>query len=64
MPPKHKRADVKLWIRDRRMRVGVPPEGSSPRAQQEAGLNDDVRADPSQGEGEPLRKGDGASPLA
>jgi multimeric flavodoxin WrbA len=64
VPPKHKWADVKLWIRDRSMRVGVPPEGSSPRAQQEAGLNDDVRADPSQGEGERLRNGDGARPPA
>jgi hypothetical protein len=40
--PPHKWADVKLWWRDRRMRMGIPPKGSSPREQQERGLNKDV----------------------
>lgn len=48
-PPKHRWADLKLAWRDRRMRAGHPPEGSSPKAQQDAGLNDDVTWRPKAG---------------
>jgi hypothetical protein len=40
--PAHRWADVKLWWRDRRMRLGIPRPGSSPAEQQRLGLNDDV----------------------
>ncbi|HET7436369.1 MAG TPA: NAD(P)H-dependent oxidoreductase [Thermoanaerobaculia bacterium] len=49
-PPKHRFADLKLAWRDRRMRAGHPPHGSSPEAQQELGLNDDVTWSPEAGE--------------
>ncbi len=55
-PPKHRFADAKLGWRDARMRLGHPPAGSSPAAQQELGLNRDVTLRPSKGEGEKLRK--------
>ncbi|MBV8518671.1 MAG: flavodoxin family protein [Acidobacteria bacterium] len=48
-PPKHRFADLKLAWRDRRMRAGHPPHGSSPEAQQERGLNDDVTWRPKAG---------------
>jgi hypothetical protein len=54
-PPAHRRADLKLWLRDRRMRLGIAREGSSPQVQQELGLNDDAVRDPAKGEGERLR---------
>jgi hypothetical protein len=41
-PPSHKLADVKLWWRDKRMRMGIPRKGSSPDEQQKAGLNKDT----------------------
>lgn len=44
--PGHKLADAKLKWREWRMRLGVPPAGSSPRAQQERGLNKDAVLDP------------------
>jgi len=45
-PPKHRWADVKLAWRDRRMRMGFPPVGSSPDEQQDRGLNEDVTLHP------------------
>ena len=55
-PPAHRWADVKLTLRDRWMRLGKPPPGSSPEIQQEEGLNRDVRRDVKEGEGSRLRK--------
>lgn len=55
VPPKHRWADVKLWWRDRRMRVGFPRRGSSPAEQQKLGLNRDATLGPSVGEGKKLR---------
>ena len=49
-------ADVKLTLRDRWMRLGKPPPGSSPDIQQQEGLNQDVRRDVKEGEGSRLRK--------
>lgn len=40
-PPSHRWADLKLALRDRRMRAGHPPAGTSPAKQQNRGLNDD-----------------------
>ena len=40
--PGHKWADAKLKWRTARIAAGVPPAGSSPAAQQEAGLNQDA----------------------
>jgi hypothetical protein len=51
-PPKHGYADLKLKWRDTRMRLGFPPEGSSPEAQQEMGLNRDVTLRPGRSERE------------
>jgi hypothetical protein len=55
-PPGHRWADVKLTIRDRWMRLGKPPEGSSPDEQQRMDLNRDVRRDVKEGEGQRLRR--------
>jgi NADPH-dependent FMN reductase len=55
-PPKHRFADARLGWRDLRMRLGHPPEGSSPAAQQDLGLNRDATLHPARGEGEALRK--------
>jgi hypothetical protein len=49
-PPSHRWADIKLWWRDKTMRVGHPPPGSSPRIQQEAELNRDVTLHPERSE--------------
>jgi len=54
-PPGHRWADIKLTLRDRWMRLGKPPEGSSPDIQQREGLNRDVRRDVKEGEGKRLR---------
>lgn len=54
--PKHKWADLKLAWRDLSMRVGHAPEGSSPRAQHEMGLNRDDQLRPDKGEGKRLRE--------
>ena len=54
--PGHFMRDVKLAWRDVRMRLGHPPEGSSPDEQQELGLNRDVTRHPAKGEGEKLRE--------
>ena len=43
-------ADTKLKWRDTRMRVGIPPEGSSPAEQQRLGLNRDVTLTPGRSE--------------
>ena len=55
-PPGHRWADVKLRLRDRWMRLGKPPAGSSPEVQQREDLNRDVRHDVKEGEGKRLRK--------
>ncbi|MEP7344093.1 MAG: NAD(P)H-dependent oxidoreductase [Gemmatimonadaceae bacterium] len=55
--PSHHLADAKLWWRDRRVRFGNAPEGSSPQVQQDAGLNDDTTWFPQRSEGERLREG-------
>ncbi len=54
--PGHLLEEAKLAWREIRMRFGKPIEGSSPRVQQEQGLNRDVTLRPKQGEGEKLRK--------
>jgi hypothetical protein len=57
--PKHRWADAKLWWRDRRMRLGIAPAGSSPRVQDERGLNQDATWHPARGErGRPAEGGD------
>ena len=53
--PGHRWADLKLGVRDVRMRVGLPPADSSPARQRELGLNDDTTLRPKRGEGERLR---------
>jgi hypothetical protein len=50
-PPRHLWSDVKLGLRELRMRVGRPVPGSSPAAQQRLGLNRDVTLRPKQSEG-------------
>lgn len=55
--PEHKLADAKLAWRSIRMKFGMPPEGSSPAKQQDAGLNQDATLSPAKGEGEKLREG-------
>jgi hypothetical protein len=54
--PGHKLADVKLKFREWRIGLGVPPADSSPRRQQELGLNQDATLTPAKGEGEKLRR--------
>ncbi len=54
-PPSHKWADLKLTWRDRMMRFGHPPLNSSPRKQEEMGINRDATFFPKQGEGSKLR---------
>jgi multimeric flavodoxin WrbA len=49
-PRGHRWADLKLAWRERRIRAGHPPADSSPAAQQEQGLNDDVTWKPRAGE--------------
>ncbi len=55
-PPAHRWNGAKLFWRDLKMRTGHPPEGSSPAAQQELGLNQDATLRPSEGEGKKLRE--------
>ncbi len=50
--PGHRLADLKLKWRDLRMGLGIPPAGSSPRAQQDLGLNRDATLSPKKGEAE------------
>lgn len=54
--PGHRWADVKLAWRSARMRVGRAPAGSSPRAQEELGLNDDAVLRATRSDGERLRE--------
>lgn len=54
--PGHMLADAKLAWRSIRMQFGIPPEGSSPSKQQDAGLNQDETRFPKKGEGERLRE--------
>jgi multimeric flavodoxin WrbA len=54
-PPGHRREDLKLKWREIRMGVGRAPEGSSPRKQEQLGLNQDATLHPKRGEGEKLR---------
>ena len=53
--PGHKWADLKLAWRQTWLRFGRAPEGSSPAAQHELGLNRDARLRAKPGEGERLR---------
>jgi multimeric flavodoxin WrbA len=48
--PGHTWAEIKLGWREARMRVGMPPVGSSPAEQQALGLNKDVTLRPGQSE--------------
>jgi hypothetical protein len=50
--PGHRWAEVKLGWRDVRMRLGIPPAGSSPAIQQRLGINDDVTLRPKESEAE------------
>lgn len=54
--PGHFIEDLQLLWRDRRMRFGMPREGSSPQLQKDEGLNRDVTHSPDKGEGEKLRE--------
>ena len=54
--PGHRWADAKLAWRALRMRVGHAPRGSSPRAQEELGLNEDAVLNRHKSEGERLRE--------
>ena len=54
--PSHLAADMRLKWRDWRMRLGMPPAGSSPAQQQREGLNDDATIRPARSEGERLRR--------
>lgn len=54
--PSHRWAEVKLWWRDKSMRIGHAPEHSSPREQQDLGINRDAVLNPQAGEGERLRR--------
>jgi hypothetical protein len=44
--PGHRWADLKLKWRELRLRLGVPPAGSSPARQQALGLNRDATLSP------------------
>lgn len=55
-PPSHRMADLRLKWREMRMGVGIPPAGSSPARQQQAGLNRDATLRPAEGEGDKLRR--------
>ena len=54
-PPPHRWSGIKLWWRDKKMRVGMAAEGSSPKAQDDLDVNRDVTLDPAKSEGEKLR---------
>lgn len=54
--PGHTAADVKLLWRNAQLSLGIPPSGSSPKEQQEMGLNRDVRLNWHKGEGKKLRE--------
>lgn len=50
VPPKHTWSEIKLGWRDARMRLGIPPKGSSPEKQQKLGLNKDATLFPGKSE--------------
>ncbi|MBC7563866.1 MAG: flavodoxin family protein [Gemmatimonadaceae bacterium] len=54
--PGHRWADAKLKWRGIRMGVGMAPPGSSPAAQEQLELNNDATLNPTQSEGEKLRR--------
>ncbi len=54
-PPPHRKEEMKLWWRDKTMRIGHAPAHSSPREQHEQGLNRDAVLHPAKSEGERLR---------
>ena len=54
-PPKHRWADLKLKWREIRIGAGMPPAGSSPAAQQAAGLNRDATFSPKESTAEDTR---------
>ena len=54
-PPSHRWTSVKLWWRDKKMRIGQAPDGSSPQLQGELAINQDITLTPQKGEGEKLR---------
>jgi hypothetical protein len=51
--PGHRWADLKLKWRDWRLRLGIPPAGSSPAKQQELGLNRDATLSPKKSAADP-----------
>ena len=55
-PPTHRWNSVKLWWRDKKMRVGHAADGSSPKLQDELAINCDITSSPQKGEGIKLRK--------
>ena len=55
-PPGHLRQELKLALRDIKMRAGKPPQGSSPEKQQKLGLNRDATWKPKTSEGKRIRK--------
>ncbi len=55
-PPGHRLADAKLAVRSWRMRLGHARDGSSPRVQDELGLNDDAVIRTKKGDGARLRE--------
>jgi hypothetical protein len=55
-PPGHRWADAKLAWRDVRMRLARAPKDSSPRVQEELGLNEDAVLSRHKSEGERLRE--------
>ena len=54
--PSARLADMKLMVRDWRMRLGMAPSGSSPAEQHRLGLNEDASFRRDETEGEKLRK--------
>ncbi len=53
--PDHRWADLKLKWRETRMKAGMAPQGSSPAAQENLGLNQDTGLSTTMSEGEKLR---------
>lgn len=56
VPPSHRTADLWLKWRELRIRLGYPPKGSSPAAQQAANLNQDATWNPKKSEGSKRRE--------
>ncbi len=54
--PSARLADAKLMVRDWRLRLKIPPSGSSPEAQQRLGLKRDATLRRGRSEGEKLRE--------